>query len=859
MRIKDGVLYKVSDSDIVNGTFTNFEGIKRIAMNAFNGCQTLKEIVIPEGVETIGKNAFYNCHNLKKVVISDSVTSIDELAFSLCYELEQIKLPSHLKELKGYTFYNCKSLNNITVPNSVTTIGVKCFESCLSLSNIHLSSSLQIIDKFAFEGCKKLQNIKLPESLKVVSKGAFSNCDNLRYLEIPNEIEKYTFHKTNAIERIKIPEGVTKIDSYAFSGCPDLKEVIIPSTVTKIEPLAFAFSKKLETVVIPNNVKIIEKETFESCKGLKNVHLGNDVEVIEDAAFQGCISLEQIKFPEKLEKIGELAFFCSGIKKVVLPTRVKQLEKEAFSYCSNLEKIVLNEGLEEIGIDCFKYCSSLKSLTIPSTLKNIGYFSFNCCDSLEEIIKGDKVYKLNELKKCFTQDNDTNTGIIKLITRLKDDSYLSNAMQFPLSFLDELNDDELHEILKKDSIKHFKDIYVNYIENKSYRSDEIRDFYKLAYVLGCFSNEGVLINGKKVNVAQKASVFLKQALDNKTIDISESHDYFDSLEIKKYNIDLLKFITNQEKQDNKVDYFNFIFLLQKGKLMSIVINNFDKVTKQVITDNKGRIILKAPLRKKIDQYLLNTTYTNVNPKNIDIVEEFVKFTIPQKHFDEAQELRELSKDVSSHIVGQPLKEEGIIETIKQLQNDITTKTIETKQLLDELYEKEFTYEWLNKHDPKNFTLGLYCDCCASIISEFYGKEIMKDSMLREDVQNMIIKNNAGEIIAKATIYVNKEEGYAVFNDIEMNRSYGDEIDEKDETNNEQRVKIYKAFKRGVKAFVEKYNEINKDKPITQVNIGWGFNRLKQIIKRFEEKSEIKLKATNNFRDSEDEQWVIYKK
>ena len=45
-----------------------------------------------------------------------------------------------------------------------------------------------------------------------------------------------------------------------------------------------------------------------------------------------------------------------------------------------------------------------------------------------------------------------------------------------------------------------------------------------------------------------------------------------------------------------------------------------------------------------------------------------------------------------------------IERLKKLTD---CHLLDSKKLLDELYELEFTYQWLDKHDPKNFTLGLY--------------------------------------------------------------------------------------------------------------------------------------------------------
>jgi len=350
-----------------------------------------------------------------------------------------------------------------------------------------------------------------------------------------------------------------------------------------------------------------------------------------------------------------------------------------------------------------------------------------------------------------------------------------------------------------------------------------------------------------------------QLINDGYITIGDFHYVFDSLITKKYNIELLKFLSLQEKNNGKLVYENFNYLLSKGRAVGRIINNFDKVLETVVTDKEGRVIKNASIRKKIENYLIYTVFEGIEIGNEDITNEFVKFSsIDQGHFDKAQEIRK-NENYMRHIAGTPLKEETIMERIEKIKKGIGEQLIDSKELIEELYNLEFTYEWLDKHDPKNFTLGLYCDCCASIISVHYGNKIMKQSIERDDVQNMIIRNSEGNIVAKATIYVNREKGYAVFNDIEMNRNYGDEMAQNDKSDNEKRVKIYKAFKRGVSAFVEKYNENNKDVPITQVNVGWGFNRLKQVIKSFEIKSEDILEVLDSFQDAKNEQWIVYRK
>ena len=78
---------------------------------------------------------------------------------------------------------------------------------------------------------------------------------------------------------------------------------------------------------------------------------------------------------------------------------------------------------------------------------------------------------------------------------------------------------------------------------------------------------------------------------------------------------------------------------------------------------------------------------------------------------------------------------------------------------------------LDKHDPKNAIIGLYASCCATITSGHYGKTIAESTMIAHDVQNLVVKDSKGNIIAKGAMYVNSQKGYAVINDFEVNEKY----------------------------------------------------------------------------------------
>ena len=63
------------------------EGNSQAGAGAFEGCQTLESVVLPNGATTIGAAAFASCRNLLRVSIPDSIEFIEETAFKGCSAL----------------------------------------------------------------------------------------------------------------------------------------------------------------------------------------------------------------------------------------------------------------------------------------------------------------------------------------------------------------------------------------------------------------------------------------------------------------------------------------------------------------------------------------------------------------------------------------------------------------------------------------------------------------------------------------------------------------------------------------------------------------------------------------------------
>ena len=335
----------------------------------------------------------------------------------------------------------------------------------------------------------------------------------------------------------------------------------------------------------------------------------------------------------------------------------------------------------------------------------------------------------------------------------------------------------------------------------------------------------------------------------------------------KPNEDYLKFLSVCDKKNN---YVNVHILLNLEKdypgIFTKVMSNFNEVKQYRITLNELGNPIKLSWEEALKNYYFSNKYTGITEENKDIAKIFAEKSISQITFELANELRLNAKNdnIPNHILGKPLKE----DTVQDLKRKLKNKELVDKESMEKLKYRQFTYEWLDKTDPRNAIIGIYTSCCGTITNQFYGRFITKSSILAPDVQNLVVRDLKGEIIAKGTLYVNKEKGYGVINDFEINDKYKRHereigIYKVDENNIEekQREKIFKAFKRGIADFIIEYNIQNPKKPLTQLNVGMGSNKLKKQMNRFQT-AEYNLKVPPEycFKDASMElQHVLYKK
>lgn len=126
---------------------------------------------------------FANKTNITGISCNTYITKIEDGAFQGCEGLTTITLPNNIDTISKKLFKGCTSLTSITLPKYISKIDESAFENCTSLSNITLTENnfnnlLKFINKNAFKGCTNLTRFELFNPINVET-GAFDNIPNI--------------------------------------------------------------------------------------------------------------------------------------------------------------------------------------------------------------------------------------------------------------------------------------------------------------------------------------------------------------------------------------------------------------------------------------------------------------------------------------------------------------------------------------------------------------------------------------------------------------------------------------------------------------------------------------------------------
>ncbi|MBO5847734.1 MAG: leucine-rich repeat domain-containing protein, partial [Bacteroidales bacterium] len=173
----------IPSSVIIEGTEFS---VTSIGNRAFEYCDNLTSIDIPNSVTSIGDCAFISCSFLTSIDIPSTIISIGHGAFSSCDNLTSIDIPNSVTSIGNSTFHACSKLTSIDIPNSVTSIGENALDMCYSLTSIEFPNSLTSIGKEALSGNWRLTSIYChAENVPETDNSAFGYCLSLEVIYVP--------------------------------------------------------------------------------------------------------------------------------------------------------------------------------------------------------------------------------------------------------------------------------------------------------------------------------------------------------------------------------------------------------------------------------------------------------------------------------------------------------------------------------------------------------------------------------------------------------------------------------------------------------------------------------------------------
>ena len=141
------------------------------------------EVVIPsvhagQPVTVLYDRLFRGHTEIRTIAIPGTITDIGAFVFDGCDNLREIVLPQSLKYLWQYAFVR-SSIEEIILPEQIRTLAPYTFKDCKRLKRVVCNKKLQAIKGRAFEGCDRLEDLVHEPGL-LISPSAFGEKQNLK-------------------------------------------------------------------------------------------------------------------------------------------------------------------------------------------------------------------------------------------------------------------------------------------------------------------------------------------------------------------------------------------------------------------------------------------------------------------------------------------------------------------------------------------------------------------------------------------------------------------------------------------------------------------------------------------------------
>ncbi len=863
--------------------------VEVIKKEAFRNCSSIKTITIPANLKLFGIAAFAYMDSLKsinvspfnktystpdnKILINDKqqkmvlyacgnkdksysfenynvqydesgkctiipINSIGEFAFAGAKNLEELTICACTQDIEATAFYGCKKLKklNVVAIPLFTSFGyyikdcgryyvsqTSKYKAFIPFEEVSFSGELASIFPNALNGFTKVKKLTLPEDKSfAISGGAFLDCSLLEEVSIPKGVYSISDGAFNPATKVKFSNGLEFKNfiglDYNTKYIGDYKVYVLDNeiyyieegnTITKITKDQIDEVCSKPEAIRDNPVLFLD---------FMNDLLKHDLAI--DQLFNGILmstmSLKNRKiFLANLNKND--SFFLTVLKNSQL-LEEKDQNTEKLLQGTNFSKVV--DYVEVLR----KYHIDLKELHSKFFMANLDIKSFERLikfdlDLFKKIIIDGKLLENDDVTLPSEDEEENKNSGFDLTYEILQQNTLHNFIRLVKKY--GIKDRYLFSkpfiaVAKNPLMKDMIKIYdantkrllkaSQTIENSSAASQNLSDLLVLMKITGALEEDEITRQTAATFITEK--IFeekLPNGNPNKFRIIGDDiHRIFNFIYIKD---------TRAEFDQEFATFFleNYHELVKEEKEKSGFIQrvyiNFRQISKTCTSDKGSQRKLKVTINK-CKNYLSTVKFDGITEGNKELAKLIAKWYDQNIIWLKAQRIYSESLNAPRNI----------FTKVEVDDNGKNIYDMDPNHDLKEDINSNFSYQWLPKQDYDNLILGKYCSCCAHVNGE--GQGIMRASMILDNCQNLVIRNSVGEIISKSTLYVNKEQGYAVFNNVETSLNYKDKKSLK---------KIYEAFLRGSKAFLEAYNENNPEDPITNITIGTKRNTILEFL------------------------------
>ena len=282
-------------------TIAGEKTVGRIAKTAFNGNDTLKEVIVPSTVTEIEANAFSKMKALEKITLpfvgktanADSFMhqtgeatdkSVDkERIFAFIFGEEEYAYGEKITVKYGTgeaTYYLPSTLTEVTIaPAGEYNIPMYAFCGTAQIGKVNLVGNITEIGEHAFENCRDLNSVNIPASVKTIYAYAFNNCEylntGLKFDENSTlkTLKDYAFANSKVANFI-LPASVETIGDYCFADS-NIVTFKFPASLKSIGNYAFYNNKYLTTMdvsslILPPQDVEVGVSAFEKCDNIQD-------------------------------------------------------------------------------------------------------------------------------------------------------------------------------------------------------------------------------------------------------------------------------------------------------------------------------------------------------------------------------------------------------------------------------------------------------------------------------------------------------------------------------------------------------------------------------------------------------------